>query len=68
MMDEDSDEEEGEYGTPEGDFARRLSAACAPDDCVYDWVVAFVCIPCAGTACDVLGAGMRTHARRMHGV
>jgi hypothetical protein len=51
LLSEESDEESDEFGTPEGDFVRRLSApapglleaesygGAARDDCVYGWVV-----------------------------
>jgi hypothetical protein len=50
LLSEESDEED-EFGTPEGDFVRRLSApapgllesdssgGAARDDCIYGWVV-----------------------------
>jgi hypothetical protein len=51
LLSEESDEENDEFGTPEGDFVRRISApapglleaeaygGAARDDCIYGWVV-----------------------------
>ena len=65
--DSDSDEDGGDtFGTPEGEFACRLSAASAPDDdCVYGWVVRARVHPCVRVCAPICGGQGTTRGVRV---
>lgn len=62
----DSDEDGDDFGTPEGEFACRLSAASAPDDdCVYGWVVRARVHPCVRVCAPICGGQGTTRGVRV---